>query len=75
MYNPEEQNLNNHNQVIFFKARLALMDYKGKFIACFARAEAALWSYSTDLTQRIILSDFSETMMQLLASLNDEFLL
>lgn len=51
------------------------MNYKGKFIASFARAEAALWSYSTDLTQRIILSEFSETMMQLLADLNDEFLL
>ena len=59
--------------MILFKARLALMDYKGKFITCFAKAEAALWKYSTDLTQRVILSDFSETMMRLLAGLNDEF--
>ena len=51
------------------------MDYKGKFMAIFAKAEAALWSHSTDLTQRIIISDFSETMMQLLADLNDKFLL
>ena len=57
-----------------FKARFALMDYKGKFIACFAKAEAGLWTHSTDLTQRIIISDFSETMMQLLADLNDQFL-
>ena len=57
-----------------FKARLALMDYKSKFMECFGRAEAALWSYSTDLTQRLVISDFCETMMEQLASLNDQFL-
>ena len=39
-----------HHITTLFKARLALMDYKGKFISCFARAEAALWTYSTDLS-------------------------
>ena len=39
-----------NDHITLFKARLALMDYKGKFIACFAKAEASLWSYSTDLT-------------------------
>lgn len=53
---------------------MTLMDYKGKFMACFAKAEAALWNHSTDLTQRIILSDFCESMMKYLADLNDKFL-
>ena len=55
------------------KARLALMDYKGKFMASFAKAEALLWRYSTEVTQRVILSDFCETMMHQLAGLNDKF--
>ena len=66
---------NPHSHVTLFKARIALMDYKGKFMSCFAQAEAALWTYSTDLTQRIILSEFCESMMHLLADLNDQFLL
>ena len=63
------------NEVTLFRARLALMEYKGKFMSCFAQAEAALWSYATDLTQRVVLSDFCESMMALLADLNDQFLL
>lgn len=63
------------DQVTMFKARGALMDYKGKFIACFSKAEATLWSYQSDLTQRIIISDFCEAMSSLLADLNDQFVL
>lgn len=64
-----------NNHVTLFKARLALMDYKGKFIDCFAQTEASLWSFSTDLTQRVVVSEFCENMMLLLADLNDQFLL
>ena len=52
---------------------MALMNFKGQFIACFSQAEAALWSYTTDLTQRVVLSDFCEQMMHLLADFNDQF--
>ena len=63
------------NGATLFRARLALMEYKGKFIACFSQAETALWHYATDLAQRVVLSDFCETMMALLSDLNDQFLL